>query len=1014
MKKIFYSIITILFIFILVPRVNAISTQELNELLSGKTLKFEVYGQNSNDWDYDISEVASGLIDRYTEDYEIVSVRNNNKNAYVLINMYDTDKETYEDVEIKFVLKPYGVRLTKDNFNTTVGKELELNAINDDYKYNRSKITIDVIDFVDEDYVKLKTKSNKVTFKEPGIYSGIVYFKEKALPCIEVYFYVDLQDKLDEVLNDLTEIEIDKTYFENKSDIELAELMLINSLYTNNDYEIYIEPKVNSHSSYVNEEEGIVNLDFEFVLNSKTYSIKKENVKIKKYGISLKVDRETIAMNVGDEFNINYESYSNVNWISSDPSVASVDENGKVTALKSGVSYIIGDYGFHNFYASFSISVRPENIEEFKADLTNKLNEFIGEDKKIEVPGVYGSMDYYTMNDYLYEKIKKDNNDDNISLNIEFDDDYRTANVNLNYSYDGVKYNNETMPYVPYCDNYAHEEEDYYDGYSCGTDSVKVDIVYANDKEDFDNSLLSKAQELAKKIKSKTYPSYINGSIQDILELRNNYSQYEELLINNSYIQSLIKNDDGFTLKFETRGGSWEIDNTTIFGLCYIEKDGIIYALGSEDCGIKQSMKLNTLDDSESGIKKAIKAVIQSEIESAKVSVSRTPGETKEYDVTITEEDSEPYTFRTYVYVLNNKIKDTPVLTVKNANDNALLISWNSVKYAEKYILYRSTDNVKWTKVTTLEDLTYTDTNLIYGKKYYYKVKAQNTVNGKTSKVVSGKTIPNKVTNLRILDIGSNNVKLSYNKVDVSGYEIYKSTNKKTWTKVANVNNSDTLEYDVQKLLANKKYYFKVRAYKIVSGKKVYGSFSSVLSTKTAPDKPVIKLSIRSEDAMNLLVNTSLGATKYIVQKSTDGENYVLFRELEEAENIIEKDHEFGQTYYYRVKACNSANKCSSWNIVSLMQTTQVPKFTLTTKNKKVIINITPVTGADGYEIYRKVGSKKEYTLVKELADEKELLKYVDTTITDKTYYYKVRSYKVVGEQKVYSKFSKDGKITSK
>ncbi len=65
---------------------------------------------------------------------------------------------------------------------------------------------------------------------------------------------------------------------------------------------------------------------------------------------------------------------------------------------------------------------------------------------------------------------------------------------------------------------------------------------------------------------------------------------------------------------------------------------------------------------------------------------------------------------------------------------------------------------------------------------------------------------------------------------NVSGYQIQYSTNKK-FSK-ANSKYTTKLSYTVKKLKKNKKYYFRARAYKTVSGKKKYGKWSSVKKVK--------------------------------------------------------------------------------------------------------------------------------------------------------------------------------------
>ena len=70
---------------------------------------------------------------------------------------------------------------------------------------------------------------------------------------------------------------------------------------------------------------------------------------------------------------------------------------------------------------------------------------------------------------------------------------------------------------------------------------------------------------------------------------------------------------------------------------------------------------------------------------------------------------------------------------------------------------------------------------------------------------------------------------------DVTGYEIQLATDKKFKKnkKTVKVNKKNASKKTVKKLKSKKKYYVRVRSYKIVNGKKVYGKWSKVKTVKT-------------------------------------------------------------------------------------------------------------------------------------------------------------------------------------
>lgn len=109
-------------------------------------------------------------------------------------------------------------------------------------------------------------------------------------------------------------------------------------------------------------------------------------------------------------------------------------------------------------------------------------------------------------------------------------------------------------------------------------------------------------------------------------------------------------------------------------------------------------------------------------------------------------------------------------------------------------------------------------------------ITGKNNYTGK--KTITFKIVPQSVTNFKISNVTHNSVKLTWPKVsNVSGYEIYRSTSKNgTYSKITTTSN---LNYINKKLSKKKTYYYKIRTYKTVNNKKIYGSYSSIKSIKT-------------------------------------------------------------------------------------------------------------------------------------------------------------------------------------
>ena len=136
--------------------------------------------------------------------------------------------------------------------------------------------------------------------------------------------------------------------------------------------------------------------------------------------------------------------------------------------------------------------------------------------------------------------------------------------------------------------------------------------------------------------------------------------------------------------------------------------------------------------------------------------------------------------------------------------------------------------------MTTTSSLTYTNTGISTGTIYTYKVKAGRKVGSKTvyggySAIASAKTILAAPGSLKVARASAKSIKISFKKVPgATKYEIWRSlSNTGTFTLLKTIT---SLSYTNTGLTTGQTYYFKVRAYRLVSGKKVYSGYTTVKS----------------------------------------------------------------------------------------------------------------------------------------------------------------------------------------
>lgn len=176
---------------------------------------------------------------------------------------------------------------------------------------------------------------------------------------------------------------------------------------------------------------------------------------------------------------------------------------------------------------------------------------------------------------------------------------------------------------------------------------------------------------------------------------------------------------------------------------------------------------------------------------------------------------------------------------------NAVKLSWNTDSKALGYEIYRYNSGTSWKLVKTITGAnvsTWIDTSLKTGTSYSYRVRAFNEISlhdnveklyGDFSAVKSAKPVLSKTA--ITLKAGKKKATISWKKVaGASGYKIYRSTKKGSGYKcVKTVTKASTSKYVNKKLKGGKRYYYKIRAYRTVNGKKVYSSYSTVKSVKT-------------------------------------------------------------------------------------------------------------------------------------------------------------------------------------
>lgn len=172
-------------------------------------------------------------------------------------------------------------------------------------------------------------------------------------------------------------------------------------------------------------------------------------------------------------------------------------------------------------------------------------------------------------------------------------------------------------------------------------------------------------------------------------------------------------------------------------------------------------------------------------------------------------------------------------LSIEKLGKTRFILNWNKIDGATRYIIYRRREGEAYRKVLTLgaDDLSYTTGYMAAGS-YDYVVRAGRY--DSLDRIMSDKS--NAVSAVSEFDqpelnvsAGVKSAKLSWTSIEgVTHYEIYRSTGAKYY-KIKTLKDH---EYTMKSLVSGKKYYFKVRGYRLYSKTKVYSEYSSAKAVK--------------------------------------------------------------------------------------------------------------------------------------------------------------------------------------
>lgn len=248
-----------------------------------------------------------------------------------------------------------------------------------------------------------------------------------------------------------------------------------------------------------------------------------------------------------------------------------------------------------------------------------------------------------------------------------------------------------------------------------------------------------------------------------------------------------------------------------------------------------------------------------------------------------------------------------------------------------EYTSVEANGNPKTPEVKVVSNLNNSDVTLVKDKDY--TVKYTNNVNIGTAKVtVTGignfsgtitKTFTIKensvkvdaVTGFKSTGNTSTEIDLAWDKADCDGYEISRySTATKTYNKIVDIDNPETTTYQDTGRTPGAYSQYKIRAYKVVDGGRVYSILSDKIKVTTNPLAPEVKVEKVTDNSASLSWNAVNRATGYEVYRADkDSEEYELVKSVT-ATTFEDKGLEQQTTYKYKVKAFRTVDEINTYS----------------------------------------------------------------------------------------------------
>ncbi len=247
-------------------------------------------------------------------------------------------------------------------------------------------------------------------------------------------------------------------------------------------------------------------------------------------------------------------------------------------------------------------------------------------------------------------------------------------------------------------------------------------------------------------------------------------------------------------------------------------------------------------------------------------------------------------------------------------------------------------------------------------------------------------------------------------------YQLYRATKENGKYKLIYTTKSNR-EYIDTNLKSGQHYFYRVRAYRKVDGKKYYSYWAETHSNTKLENTTFTLSADYPEKSITVLAKKNKNVGGYIVYMYKSGK----FRKVYSGKSasFTMKELDYNKSYYFKIRTYKKTDYGTIYGKLSKKQSLRMvmpeapgkPKASKKTTDS-VKISWKAVDNAEVYQIFRSTKIDGKYKRVK---SSKSAGSFVDQNLKDGTmYYYKVRAYRKVKGEKCYGEFSEVTSVRTK